>query len=517
MSKRSQQIQLYFQQGQRLHGVSRLAEAAHLYRQVLTAAPNHADARHMLGLLALQAGHPEAALSEIDRAIALKPSAAAYHVGRANVLLALRRFDEAIAACQTALRHNRNSAEAYQTLGHALTDSRRGEEALAAYRKALRINPALPDLHNNLGTALRNLGHLEEAESQLREALHRTPGDAGVLTNLSSVLKELARIDAAETCLRDALRLHPNDPVVHYNLGLLLLLAGRFDDGWLGFEHRFRAGAVLIRNFPRPTWQGEPLAGRTVLIYAEQGLGDMIQFSRFLPRVPGSVVFEVPGRMIRLLSSLPHSPPMVAAGTPLPAFDLVCPMMSLPLRLGAPADTPLVPLAAEPGMVRQWHARIGAHGFRVGIAWQGNPNRYEDQGRSVPLAAFEPLMRVPGVRLISLQRGFGSEQAAAWPTVETLGDGFDNGPDAFIDTAAVMANLDLVISTDTAIAHLAGALGRPVWVPLRRVPDWRWMLDRADSPWYPTMRLFRQTVRDQWAPVFQQIADRLTNLAGGNR
>jgi tetratricopeptide (TPR) repeat protein len=517
MSKRSHQIQLYFQQGQRLHGAGRLPEAEHLYRQILTAAPTHADARHMLGVLALQAGHPEAAVAEIDRAIALKPSIAAYHVSRANALLALGGFEEAIAACQTALRHNRSSADALQTLGHALTDSRRTEEALAAYRNALRFNPSLPDLHNNLGTALRNLNRLDEAAVQLREALRRTPHDAGVLTNLSSVLKEQGKFDAAETCLRDALRLHPDNPVLHYNLGLLLLLTGRFDEGWRGFEQRFRASAVPSRRFSKPEWHGEPLAGRTLLIYAEQGLGDMIQFSRFLPLVAGRVVFEVPGRMIRVLSGLPHAVPAVAAGTSLPPFDLVCPLMSLPLRLGASIEASQPSLSAEPALAERWRSRIGPHSFKVGIAWQGNPNRHEDNGRSVPLAEFQPLTRIAGVRLISLQRGFGSEQVGQWPMIETFGDELDSGPDAFVDTVAVMANLDLVISTDTAIAHLAGALGRPVWVPLRAVPDWRWMLDRPDSPWYPTMQLFRQSIHGEWAPVFQRIAQQLGNLVGGRQ
>jgi len=254
-----------------------------------------------------------------------------------------------------------------------------------------------------------------------------------------------------------------------------------------------------------------------LLVYAEQGLGDTIQFSRFLRRVPGRIVLQVPRSMIHLLSSLPDAPRMIAPEDPLPPFDLVCPLMSLPLRLGVPDDSlgeaaPYV--SADPDLAALWQHRICGSGFRVGIAWQGNPNRHEDKGRSVALTRFEPLARIPGVRLISLQRGAGSEQVASLPTVETF-DALDAGPDAFRDTAAVMAGLDLVISTDTAVAHLAGALGRPVWVPLRFVPDWRWMLGQADSPWYPAMRLFRQARRDDWAPVFAAMAQALEEVVRG--
>jgi len=210
-------------------------------------------------------------------------------------------------------------------------------------------------------------------------------------------------------------------------------------------------------------------------------------------------------------------PAIARVGDPLPPFDLACPLMSLPAILGTteatiPATVPY--LSAEPDAVARWKARVGEHGFRVGIAWQGNPSRREDRGRSIGLEQFLPLASVPGVRLISLQKDDGVEQLTPGMTVETLGADFDSGPDGFIDTAAVMMNLDLVITSDTAIPHLAGALGRPVWVALRAVPDWRFMLGRADSPWYPTMRLFRQSARDQWGPVFASIKSALAALVG---
>jgi tetratricopeptide (TPR) repeat protein len=514
----AKQIEMYFRQGMRLHGGGRLAEAEHIYRQILSIAPGHGDAADGLGVLALQAGQPHVAVEYLDQAIASKPSTALYHVHRANALLVLRRHDEAIAACRTALRYKRSSADAFQVLGHALSDSGHAEEALSAYRDALRLRPALPDIHNNLGVALRNLGRLEEAESRLREANRRTPEDSGVLVNLSSVLKELGKVREAETRLREALRLSPSDPVLHYNLGLLLLLTGQFVEGWAGFEYRFASGAVPERGFTQPQWLGEPLEGRTLLIHSEQGLGDTIQFCRFAPQVAGQVVLEVPRRLVRLLSGLRNVPELVAAGDPLPPFELICPLMSLPGRLRIPIEAigHTVPyLVAEPALVARWHSRLGDHGFKVGIAWQGNPERYEDHGRSVHLTRFKPLTGIPGIRLISLQCNSGTEQLGEeLPKVESYHGDLDTGPDAFVDTAAVISNLDLVISTDTSIAHLAGALGCPVWTPLRKVPDWRWTLDAPNTPWYPTMQLFRQGRRNEWEPVFLEIAQQLATASG---
>jgi hypothetical protein len=252
-----------------------------------------------------------------------------------------------------------------------------------------------------------------------------------------------------------------------------------------------------------------------LLIHAEQGLGDTIQFCRFPFPTDGRVIFEVQPRITRLLAGLRNAPMIVPAGESLPPFDLECPLMSLPAINGTteatiPATIPY--LFAESEAMQRWRVRLGDHGFRVGIAWQGNPARREDGGRSIPLEHYLALASVPGVRLISLQKDAGTDQLSPALPIETLGGDLDSGPDGFVDTAAVMMHLDLVITSDTAVAHLAGALGRPVWVALRAVPDWRFMLDRSDSPWYPTMRLFRQTVRDAWAPVFDTMRTALMTM-----
>jgi Flp pilus assembly protein TadD len=499
MSKRSQQIDAFFRQGQQLHMAGRVGEAEQIYRQVLAAMPRHAEALHALGALALQSGQPAVAETFLTRAIALKPSAD-FQLTRANALLALNRPDDAAQTVHQVLRARPQNAEAHQLLGHALSDGGHPDQAIDAYRTALRLKPGLPDIRNNLGMALRLVNRLEEAERELRQA----PPEPEALVNLSSVQKERGQFADAEATLREALRLAPDTPVLQYNWSLLMLLLGRTNEARAGWEQRFQSGAIPTRTFPYPQWQGEALGNRTLLVHAEQGLGDVIQFVRYLPAIQGGVVFEAPPRLIRLLSSNKTLPPMIPTGaTPL-HVDTVIPLMSLPARTNIqPVQPPY--LFAEADRVGAWKDRIGGSGFRIGINWQGFPGRFEDKGRSLPLAAFAPLADVPGVRLISLQKGDGEDQiATAGFAVETL-DGLDTGPDAFLDTAAVMANLDLIVTSDTSIAHLAGALGRPAWVALRRVPDWRWMVERADSPWYPTMRLFRQHVDGDWASVFAEI------------
>jgi tetratricopeptide (TPR) repeat protein len=511
MSKRKHAIEAHFQSGLRLHGAGRLPEAEQVYRQVLAAAPDHADCLHMLGVIASQCGQPQAALGCIDQAITIKSSAAMFHVNRAAALLALRQLDAALLACQEAVRLKRNLGEAHQVMGHVLSDLGRPEEALAAYRDALRYKPELPDLYDNIGLVLRQAGRLEEAVVALRQAIKRAPRDAAAQGNLAGVLKELARPAEAEECYRAALRDHPDDPVLHLNLAIVLLLRGKFEAGWEQYEWRFRAGAVQIPPCSQPRWNGEDLGGRTLLVRAEQGMGTTIQFCRYVTMAAarGRVLFEVQPGLRPLLRDVAAE--VATVGDALPPFDTWCPLLSLPHLFGMQAPMPPY-LAANAGRVAAWRERIGTHGRRIGIAWQGNPVAAVERGRSIPLREYLPLAQVPDVRLISLQKHHGLEQLATVPDglrIETLGEDFDAGPDAFIDTAAVMQCLDMVITSDTSVAHLAGALGRPVWVGLQHVPDWRWLLEGEDCLWYPTMRLFRQTRRGDWSGVFARMAEQL--------
>ena len=385
MSKRSQQIDALFRQGQQLHTAGRLGEAEQLYRQVLAAAPRHAEALHALGALAIQAGRPDAADTLLSQALALKP-AAVFQLTRAAALLALKRPEEAAQACRTVLRAQRNHPEALQVLGHALCDSGQPEAAVDTYREALRLKPCLPDIRSDLGTALRHANRLAEAEQELRLA----PANPVALVNLSSVQKERGAFAGAEATLRRALAMAPDDPVLLYNWSLLMLLLGRPGEARAGWENRFRAGAVPPRPFTQPQWQGDPLQGRRLLVHAEQGLGDIIQFCRYLPAIGGSLVFETPPRLMRLLSGNPAMPPMVAAGETLPQFDVVAPLLSLPGRMQAPPAQPPY-LFAEADRLAALAKRIGLAGFRIGIAWQGSQKYAGDAHRSLPLREFAPL------------------------------------------------------------------------------------------------------------------------------
>jgi hypothetical protein len=319
-----------------------------------------------------------------------------------------------------------------------------------------------------------------------------------------------------------AIALRPNNADALLNRGLCKLLLGYYQEGWQDYEWRWEAMRFLDKR-PKinvATWEGEDLAGRRLVVFSEQGLGDTIQFARFLPQLvqrKAKVTFLTQAKLVRVLRPLIRDIDVISAIDNQDAFDLQCALMGLPLRFNTDLDTipARIPyLSAEPDRVARWKERIGAYGFKIGIGWQGKPNG-QDNHKHIPLEEFIPLTRIPQVRLISLQHGNGVDQLARLPAdvkIETLGDDFDSGPDAFIDTAAVMANLDLIISSCTSIPHLAGALGRPTWIVLKHVPDWRWLLDREDSPWYPTMRLFRQPERDDWTSVFSKIERELRSL-----
>jgi hypothetical protein len=348
-------------------------------------------------------------------------------------------------------------------------------------------------------------------------------------TNIGILLKILGRHREAAASLDRALALKPSDAAAKFALAFLYLSLGEFALGWPLYEARFDVPALgnPRRRFDVPRWQGsEPLAGRALLVHAEQGLGDVIQFCRYLPLLAAQgadIVFEVMPSLKALLRTLPGSIHIIGRGEPLPAVDYYCPLLSLPYALKTRVDTipaPVPYLAPEPERVARWAERLRAlPGMRVGLAWQGNPKVEKliwARGRSLPLAALEPLAQLPGVSLLSLQKGPGCEQLAQVPFADRivdLGTDLDRGADAFLDTAAIMASLDLVVSCDTSIVHLAGALGRPVWTALNVSPEWRWLLERDDNPWYPTMRLFRQSTDGDWVTVVTAIVQALAPLA----
>ncbi len=511
--------------GNALQGLERFAEALASYDEALAIKPDYARALNNRGN-ALRALHrPAEALASYDRALAVKFDYAEALHGRGLALTKLERPDETLASFDRALAINPDYAEALNNRGVALQQLDRPYEALASYDEALALDPDFAEAFNNRGSALLALRRPDDALACFDRALAAKPGYAEALLNRGVALTELGRLDEALASYDKMLAIKPDDSDALYNRGLAALLTGDFAAGWAGYERRWNRKEVVGRMLtaPFPVWRGENISGRKIVVYEEQGHGDVIQFSRYLLRLAemgAQVTFLARPGLERLMLSLG---PSVRVLTALPAgedFDVQAALMSLPLAFETrldkvPAETPY--LRAEPERVQKWKSRLGGHGFKVGIAWQGSKLGNIDMGRSIPLAAFLGLSRIPNVRLISLQKNLGVEQLRSLPEgmqVETLGDDFDAAEDSFLDAAAVMDSLDLVVSSDTAIAHLAGALARPVWVALKYVPDWRWLLKRADSPWYPTMRLFRQQTSDDWRGVFARIEASLSKLVG---
>jgi tetratricopeptide (TPR) repeat protein len=574
----------------RFHQSGQLPEAEALYRQVLEAHPSHADAVHLLGILAHQTGHHQAAISLIRQAIALNPTAALFHFNLGTVHQAQAQLAEAIASYRQALCFDPTHVRALINMGNALKNQGQRAEAAQSYRQAIRIDPNQADAHYNLGLTLAEQGAVAEAMQCFQQTLAINPNHAKAPNDLGNAFQKQGRFVEAAQCYRQALRSDPNHADLHYNLGLALveqgelvdgilcyrqalqinpnhasavnnlgnalrhqgqlaqaeacfrraleiddglrtalwnrsfmrLLNGDFEGGWQDYEQRWAQAGVLPRTFSQPRWDGSSLEGKTILVYAEQGLGDTLQFIRYASLVKqrgGTVLFECQPSLHRLLRGVAGIDQLVAQGATLPPFDVQSALLSLPGVFGTtPATIPAgIPyLAADSKLVELWGRELGRErAFHVGICWQGNADHPADRYRSFPATHFESVARIEGVRLVSLQKGSGTNQ------LQELIGRIDNPSHildvsgrldteaAFVDTAALMMNLDLVVTGDTAVAHLAGALGVPVWVLLPIAPDWRWLLERADNPWYPTMRLFRQTRFGDWAEVFERVAEEI--------
>lgn len=419
-----------------------------------------------------------------------------------------------------ALQVDPQDANAWCYLGMACHDQDRFDEAVAAYRRAIQLRPQFPVAFNNLGNTLRLQRRLDEALASFDHALRLKPDYVNAFKNKGTALVWEGRLEEALACYQQALQLAPDDAETHKNLGVIWLLQGNFDQGWPAYEWRWQTNETALPRYPQPLWDGSSLDGRTILLTAEQGLGDTIHFIRYAAvlkeRFRCRVLASCPKRLLPLLRTCPGIEALIPQGDPTPPFDVFVPLLNIPGILRDrpetfPAQVPY--LRADAALVEQWRAELASGPeVKVGIVWQGNRQHHADRMRSMPLAAFAPLGQLAGVRWFSLQKGAGVEQLeslAGRLEVLDLGDRLDETTGAFMDTAAVLANLDLVICSDTAIAHLAGALGVPVWVALSYVPDWRWLLDRPDTPWYPTMRLFRQSRVGDWAGVFQRLATAL--------
>jgi Flp pilus assembly protein TadD len=520
----------YFKQATALLKRGAFAESESYLREVIRLWGNHAGALNNLGTAVWQQGRVQEAEGHYRRALLLEPE----DFGVLN------------------------------NLGNSLWEQSRPDQAVEFYRRALRLRPDSPETQMNLGVALSDLGHFDEAIGWFHESLRLEPNSAVGIDNLGMTLARQGKWDEALVCYDRALRLRPDFPEAHRNRAYAWLAQGDFERGWPEYEWRLRCRNYRGLVIDRPRWTGDDLTGRTILLHAEQGLGDTLQFIRFAAQVQSRgarVVVACAEPLVRLVSRCAAIDSAIdwASATP-DCCDVQFPLISLPAILGTTlanlrADVPYLRASHEtvehwrsildrgvdgaingfreiesssawhglPARVRETHgqgARATRGVFRIGIAWQGNPLNRVDRWRSFPLRMFGRLARLPGVCLISLQKGDGTEQLSEWAqqfSIVLPSDPLTGGHDRrdLLDTAAVMSQLDLVVTPESAVAHLAGSLGVRVWVALAANGDWRWMIGREDSPWYPTMRLFRQTKPGDWDGVFERMARLLSQELGG--
>ncbi|MBI3840084.1 MAG: tetratricopeptide repeat protein [Planctomycetia bacterium] len=498
-------------------------QAVSILRRAVQIAPHSDSAHYNLGTALRNQGKLEEAVVSFRHAIAANPASAEAHYNLANALRDSNRLDEAEASYRQALGARPRYLKAIINLGAVVRDQGRLEEAIEILRQAVSIDARYSNAHLNLGTALRDAGHYAEAVACFHQALALLPDLAEAHNNLGTTLQAQGRLVEALACYEEALRCDSLAADAHFNLGTYRLRQGDLEGGFPEYEWRWKFKNFSSRRYAEPRWDGSQLEGRTILLHAEQGLGDTLQFIRYASDVKdrgATVLVECQAPLLNILASCPGIDRLIAVGSPLPSFDVQASLLSLPsiLKLSLENLSRGAYLCADPALVEQWHADLeGYRGFRIGICWQGNPKFLFDRQRSLSLEQFGPLAEIAGVRLVSLQKGTGAEQIAANDGFEVidLGPGWDEAAGPFMDTAAVMKNLDLVITADTAVAHLAGALGVPVWLALAINSDWRWFADREDSPWYPTMRLFRQQRLDDWSDVFGRIAHQLQNRIAG--
>ncbi len=537
-----------------LHVLGRAAEAAECFQQAVFLKADYAEAHNNLGVALQSQGKLAAACECYRHALFLRPD---YAEARKNLDVAAQeqqRHDDEWERYVEGLRFQTNSAEAQYNLGVALRERGNFDESISSYRRALELKPDFVAAHYNLGVAYHELGKLGEAAACYGRALQLRPEYAEAHNNLGAVWQRQGKLDQAIDCYQEALRLQPeyltalnnwgvtlyeqgkpgealaayeralrlrpDDPEVRLNRALILLQQGDFANGWREYEWRWQSASSVKRQLRQPLWDGSPLGGRTILLHAEQGLGDTIQFVRYAPLVQqlgGRVIVECPPALLEILKSCRGIDYLVAQGSVPPAFDFHAPLLSLPRICATTPDTipDAVPyLAAHPQRLAHWQERLAKYSaFRIGLGWQGNPKAPRDWSRSIPLEAFLPLAGLPNVQLVSLQKGPGTEQIPALEgKLAMVGwtEELDEAAGPFMDTAALMKCLDLVITSDSALAHLAGALGVPVWVALSIAPDWRWLLHREDSPWYPTMRLFRQQTAGDWNGVIARMVQALS-------
>jgi tetratricopeptide (TPR) repeat protein len=475
----SMTVQELLNEGRQRHQRGDFAGAETAGQQALRAEPDNADALALLAAVYLATRRPELSRGAAERWTQLRPDDAAAHFALGNAYLSLNQLEAA-------------------------------EPALKA---ALRLRPADGQINNNLGLLYMRRQETELSIHHLRQAVGLSRGDAEKLANLGAALDEDGRPAEAIAVLDEALRLRPDHPGAQWNRAMARLRCGDLRGGWGAFESWRRLPGAPKRVMDRPQWDGSPLNGRTILLHEFRGHGDILHFVRYatiIRQTGGRVLVEAPESMLTLLKSCAGIDGLTARGAPLPPHDVQAQMMSLPGILGTtletiPANVPY--LHADPEDVARWRQRMNESVLRVGVHWRGNPANFYDRRRTVPVELFSLLAEIQGVKLYCLQRNEPANGVAMMQFAD-----LEAGPGSFMNVAAIIENLHVVVTNDTGMAHLAGALGARTWVLLSRSCDWRWMLEREDSPWYPTMRLFRQKRAGGWRAVVERVAGELRRL-----
>ena len=539
---------MYLREGDLLH-------AEGIYKNILRSQPAHFDALHMLGVIYYQLANFELSIKYIKQALQYNPSHADAYYNLGNAYIEKKQFDGAITCYRKAVQYNPNIVEAYDNLGHAYMEKKLFNEAITWYQKVTLLNPTSDTAYSNLGDAFQEIGQFDKAMTYYQQSLKLNSTNANTYNKLGVSLQLKGQIDEAIACYQEAVNLNPNSDTAYSNLGnafqeigqfdnamiyyqkslhldsnrvdahlnmsLILLLSGNFKKGWKEYEWRKKLKDFYQPLFSQPMWEGSDITEQTILLHAEQGFGDTIQFIRYAPLVAehgAKVIVECLKELHSLLQTVNGIHQVIVRGEKLPEFNTHCSLLSLPLVFNTTLDNIPVKIpyvTADPLLVEKWRDKVSSdHSqFKIGLVWSGNPRHVDERKRSCTLENFSSLSLLNDVTFYSLQKGEPAEQTKNPPEgmklVDCTGDIHN-----FSDTAALIDNLDLVISVDTAVAHLAGALGKPVWTLLPFVPDWRWMLNRGDSPWYPTMRLFRQPSLGDWESVILKVKDELLELLG---
>ena len=495
--------------------------------KALVLKPDYAKVYNSLGKSCLKQGDLELALANYSKAIELQSDFAEAYFNRGNILRELGRSSAAMDSYREAVRLRQDYHEAYNNLGNLLKELGNLKAASDNYRRAIKVRPEFAEAHFNLGNIMLQERHTAAAIETFKQAITLKPAYAEAHCNAGNACKELGRYQDALRHYNQALNHKPDLAEANFNRSIIHLLHHDFQQGWEGFEWRFKlpdAGTVYPHRFKVPRWDGTNFISRRLLVHCEQGFGDTLQFIRYLPMVKelgGSVIFETRKELMGILKKVPGMDSLIQRsldGHQSGGFDYHIPLMSLPgvfqTRLETiPSNTPY--LFAEDCNVVKWRRFVSGPKpvYKIGIVWAGKPGHTNDHNRSCGMDLFLPLSQIPGVQLFSLQKGEAVarlKEVSHGGAIVNLGERFVD----FEDTAGAIANLDLIVSVDTAVAHLAGAMGKPVWLLLPFVPDWRWMLDRTDTPWYPAMRIFRQPEAGDWHTVFRNVSDSLKELPG---